>query len=246
MSSFLAHLRTHLRRVRMIASDAAHTPHDVPVGLHKEYKRMERIALPTPISLDYSLQDALARRHSTMSSETGVPLTLEDLGTLLGSALRKHAKGIRRPYPSGGGLYPVETYLVATQTDGIEPGVFHYHPTEHALERLWALPRDFVMKQLVNKPDFLSPSALIIFTSIWQRSAIKYGDLAFLHALIEAGHMGENILLMATSLGLETRPYAGFNDDLLARTLDLDGEIEQPIYSITLSKLSRLQGTHTD
>jgi len=246
MSSFLAHLHAELRRARLLKRGATHNPQDAAVGLHKEYTRMERISLPTPDPLDYTLQAALSGRHSTTNTEVGTPLTLKDFGTLLGSALRRHPEGVRRTYPSGGGLYPVETYIIATQTEGMAPGIFHYHPTAHALERLWALPHDFDMKRLMLKSGSLNPSTLIVFTSVWERSSLKYGNLAYLHALIEVGHMGENILLMATALGLETRPYAGFNDELVTRILDLNEDSEQAIYSITLSKLSRSQSKHSE
>lgn len=238
MSSFLAHLHADLRRALFTRRGAGDRPQDVPVGLHKEYVRMEKIPLPDPARLDCTLQDALIQRHSTMNTETGIPLTLKDIGTLFGGALRRHAEGIRRAYPSGGALYPVETYLIATQIEGTTPGIFHYHPTTHALERLWALPHDFEMGQLMPKSESLNPSALIVFTGVWKRSSAKYGDLSYLHTLLEAGHMSENILLMATALGLETRPYAGFDDELLARLLDIDAESEQALHTITLSKSS--------
>lgn len=246
MSSFLAHFHADLRRARLTRRGATHHPKDVPMGLHKAYVRMEKIPLPAPAPLDCTLQNALVRRRSTGDAGTGAPLTLKDLGTLFGSALRRHAEGIRRMYPSGGGLYPVETYLIATQTDGLTPGVFHYNPTIHALTRLCALPREFDMKRLVYKPDFLNPSALIVFTGVWKRSSAKYGDLSYLHAVLEAGHMSENVLLVATALDLETRPYAGFDDELIARILDLDEESEQPVHAITLSKSSKTQSARNE
>jgi SagB-type dehydrogenase family enzyme len=197
---------------------------------------MERIQLPEPAALENTLQVTIQARRSTMNAQWGEPLDLHDLGTLFG-ALRVHAEEVRRTYPSGGGLYPIETYLIATLTDGIMPGIFHYHPSAHALERLWDLPREFDLKKIVSKPDFLNPSALIIFTSVWKRSSAKYGDLSYQHALLEAGHMSQNVLLTATALELESRPYAGFDDEGVIRLLDIDEELEQPVHTITLSKI---------
>jgi SagB-type dehydrogenase family enzyme len=236
MTPFLSHLHTELRRTRLTRRGATHRPEDVREGLHKEYARMPLISLPKPAKLDCTLQDALIRRRSTTRTGSGVDLTLTDLGILLGSALGKHGDTTRRYYPSGGSLFPVETYLVATRIEKTEPGIFHYNPTAHGLETLWPLPPEFDMKQIIMKPDTLNPSALIIFTSVWTRSSAKYGDLAYQHALIEAGHMAQNVLLMSAALDLETRPYAGFNDAEIARLLDLDEEYEQPVYAITLSK----------
>jgi SagB-type dehydrogenase family enzyme len=239
MSSFLSRLHADLRQTLLTRRGATHAPDDVPKGLHKEYPRMAQIPLPEPAVLASSLESALERRHSTNTSETGIPLTLQDTASLFGPALRRHTNDIRRNYPSGGALYPVETYLIATLFEGAAPGIFHYHPTAHALERLWNLPAAFEMKQIVRHPDTLNPSALIVFTSVWSRSSAKYGDLAYQHALIEAGHMSQNILLLSSALGLETRPYAGFNDERIIELLDIDAGAEQPVHSITLSKLKK-------
>jgi SagB-type dehydrogenase family enzyme len=239
MSSFLSRLHADLRQTLLTRRGATHAPNDVPKGLHKEYARMERIPLSEPVELASSLHSALEKRHSTDIAEIGIPLTLEDIASLFGPALRRHANDIHRNYPSGGALYPIETYLIATLIEGAAPGVFHYHPTAHALERLWSLPAAFEMKYIVRHPDTLNPSALIVFTSVWNRSAAKYGDLAYQHALIEAGHMSENILLLSAALGLETRPYAGFDDQRIIELLDVDAGAEQPVHSITLSKLKK-------
>jgi SagB-type dehydrogenase family enzyme len=106
---------------------------------------------------------------------------------------------------------------------------------------LWDIPQKIGVKDLVRYPEWLYPSALMVFTGVWKRSSAKYGDLAYIHSLLEAGHMSENVLLVATVLGLETRPMAGFNDQLISELLDLKEENEQPVHSITLSKGSLQQ-----
>lgn len=171
-----------------------------------------------------------------MAAGAGSPLTTQELGTLFGSALARRKGDTSRNYPSGGALYPIETYLVAFSLSGLEPGVFHYHPTEHALERMWEIPPAIDMKTLVPKPDFLSPTALVVFTSVWKRSSAKYGDFTYTLALLEAGHMSENLLLVSAALGLETRPMAGFNDNALIHLLDLNDMNEQPVHSITIAR----------
>jgi len=237
MNDFLPHLHAELRRTRLTMRGATHRPEDVPIGLHKEYARMEKISLPEPHKLDCTVQEAIERRRSTTYSKPGMSLTLDEIGTLLGSALRRHEHGARRMYPSGGGLYPVETYMIATQIENLPPSVLHYNPTAHTLERLWNLPQGFDIKDIAAKPEDLYPSVLIVFTSVWHRSSAKYGDLSYLHALLEAGHMSENILLLSSALDLEARPYAGFNDEEIIRLLDLNEKEEQPVHSITLSKV---------
>jgi SagB-type dehydrogenase family enzyme len=235
--TFLSRLHDDLRRARLTRRGATHRPSDVPRFTHKSYPRMEQVALPEPAHLSTSLAAALSERHSAFTGDPDTAISLQELGTLLGLSLRER-KDKRRNYPSGGALYPVETYLITTAIEGSGPSAFHYDPTRHALENIGALPIGFDMKELAAHPPSLPLSALLVFTSVWQRSSAKYGDLAYLHALIESGHMSENILLVATALQLDARPYAGFNDDKIAALLDLDTSDEQPIHTVTLCKPS--------
>lgn len=238
MTNFLSHLHADLRSTRLTRRGATRRLEDVPRGLHKEYLRMPNIALPEPQQTATTLQNALDNRRSGLSGDPDMPISLSELGTLFGLALQKRKDGSRRNYPSGGGLYPVETYLISTALESQTPAVFHYNPTKHALERLWDLPHNFNMKDVAKYPETLPLSSLVVFTSVWQRSSAKYGDLAYLHALIESGHMSENVLLVGCALGLSVRPYAGFNDTLVTQLLDLDGDEEQPVHSISICKES--------
>ncbi|HUO50665.1 MAG TPA: SagB/ThcOx family dehydrogenase [Candidatus Paceibacterota bacterium] len=235
MNLFLSHIHEELRRARLTRRGATDKAEDVPRGIHKRYDRMPHIALPTPVRLATTLADTLHKRRSADSGDPEIPVSLSEIGTLFGLALGKRANGSRN-YPSGGALYPIETYLISTALESETPGVFHYNPTEHALERLLDLPDHFDMKSIARHPESLPLSSLIVFTSLWHRSSAKYGDLTYQHALIEAGHMSENILLVACALGLGVRPYAGFEDDRIAELLDLEEGSEQTVHTITLCK----------
>ncbi len=235
MTSFLSHLHTDLRRTLLTHRGATHRTEDVPTGMHKRYARMKQIPLPKPAKLGVDLQDAITHRHSSFGGNTCAPLTLQECGTLLGS-LQRRPNSVNRNYPSGGALYPIETYLVSTALESQAPAVFHYNPSDHALECLWSLPEDYDLKQLAAYPESLPPSMLLVFTSVWRRSSTKYGDFTYTVALLEAGHMGENILLVGNALGLNLRPFAGFNDERIAELLDLDESEEQTVHTITVCK----------
>jgi SagB-type dehydrogenase family enzyme len=201
---------------------------------------MEQIALPAPKEIDMTLASAIRSRRSAFGGNPERVFSLEDCGTLLGLALGRHEQSNRRHYPSGGGLFPIETYLLSERLEGQEPGVFHYNPTKHVLERLWDIPSGISVKRFAPNPDTIPLSSLIIFTAVWQRTTAKYGDLGFLHSLLEAGHMSENILLVATALGLAARPMAGFEDALVSETLDLIPGEETPLHSVTLCAPDRM------
>lgn len=236
MSSYISHLHTDLRRTLVTMRGSTHLAKDVPQGLHKEYPRMQRIALPNPQTLTSTLADVLEHRISNRTGDSSIPLTLTECGTLFGLALHKRDGVNKRNYPSGGALYPVETYFVTTALEESGAGVYHYHPASHSLEKLWDLPHSFDIKSIVPKPPELVPSSVLIFTSVWNRSSAKYGDFTYPLALLEAGHMSENCLLVATALGLNTCPLAGFNDKAVMSILDIDENYEQPLQVISVNK----------
>ncbi len=235
MSNFLPHVHAEIRRALHTRRGSVHGQKEYPEGTHKAYPRMEQIALPAPAPTGLTLDDVLRTRGSRRTSIPGEMLTLAELGTLLGHALGKR-EGKSRNYPSGGRLYPIETYLLSTGIEDNDAGVFHYNPSLHTLERLWSLPRDLDFKTLIPKPVGMHFSAVVVFTAVWKRSSAKYGDLTYSHGLLEAGHMSENVLLVAESLTLNACPMAGFNDALIQTLLDIDPESEQPVHTIALSK----------
>src|SRR3989344_5429992 len=232
--SVLSNLHTDLRRARLTRRGATTPPDQAASGAHKEYPRMERILLPaSPSELSQPLETLLERRHSAASigSEALSPSAWS--GLLAG--LRAHSGVPRRRYPSGGGLFPIETYVVAF-TPGEVRGVFHYHPKEHALERLWDIPAEIEPAELVRAEEGVATSSIILFTSVWERTSTKYGEFAYLLALMEAGHMSEDVLLATTALDLAARPFASFDDELAHHLLDIDERVEQPILAIAVGK----------
>lgn len=181
-----------------------------------------------------SLSEALSARRSFSQSTFDRPLTLSEWGTLLGNALGPQDRLGNRAYPSGGSLFPIETYIVGEALENQGPGVIHYHPTDHKLEQLWDVP-DFAMTRIIKSPDVPLSSILIVFTSSWNYSARKYGTFAYYLSMLEAGHMAQNILLAATAMHFSGRPVGDFDDDMLHKMLDLNDIDEQAVYCILLS-----------
>ena len=117
----------------------------------------------------------------------------------------------RRSYPSAGARYPLEVYLIPLGVKSLKQGLYHYNVKENALEALliedmW----EWVLACTGNEKWILDANFLIIITGIPDRSRIKYGDREFRYMLIEAGHLSQNICLLATELGLRSCPIGGF------------------------------------
>lgn len=191
---------------------------------------MTKIKLPDPIDPEVTLLQALRRRKSS-HEVTATPVSLQDLSYIL-SCLGLNDRGTKT-YPSGGGLYPIETYLLARRVDGLDIGAYHYHTTTHALEHLWTIPKKLEMFGTVNTWAE-DARALLIFTGNWYKNGYKYKDFSYLLGTLETGHAGQNVLLAAAALDIPACPLAGFDDGAVVKILDLNPNNEQPVYCIAL------------
>lgn len=205
----------------------------------KEYPRMSRIVLPRN-DIKMSLSDALNKRYSCRDFDSA-PLTKEIVGALLGNAIgipaassahQAGAKASSRPYPSGGALYPIETYVIAQHVEHIPRGAYHYHAPSHALENLWEVPSP--LNIFLAQAEWANNAhVIILLTGVWERNYAKYNDFGYLLGVLEAGHMAQNVLLAASALHISACPLGGFNDGAVSDILDLD-EKEQPVYAIAI------------
>src|SRR3990167_11423847 len=90
----------------------------------KYYPRMPRISMEKAGAPRIDMVHALEQRHSTNRIDKKNALELDHVKELLGYSLRKREKG-GRPYPSGGALYPIETYVIVQNVKDLPQGVYH-------------------------------------------------------------------------------------------------------------------------
>jgi SagB-type dehydrogenase family enzyme len=79
-----------------------------------------------------------------------------------------------------------------------------------------------------------SASAVVVLTAVVHRSLRKYGDRGYRHLLIEAGHVAQNLNLVAAAMSLGTLSLGGFFDQDLAALLDVSLEVEIPLYAVAV------------
>src|SRR5918999_6041044 len=141
----------------------------------------------------------------------------------------------RRSAPSSGALYPIETYVVVHNVEGVERGIYHYALREHALEQVRAGDfRSETVGQALGQ-EFLGQCGAVIFlTQILQRMRPKYQDRSYRYGLLEAGHIGENAYLAAVSLGLGACGVGAFMDDEINAMLGVDGTDEAVVYMLAV------------
>lgn len=202
--------------------------------------------LPDPDYPSMGLAEALHARHSERSfAGRSVPLTA--LSTLLhaGYGLIDRPEPdsdvpARRTVPSGGALYPLELYVLPALVDGLDEALYHFVPLRAALERL---PADDPLSRLrpsLTYPEVLDGSALTMFvTAMFWRSRFKYGLRGYRFALLEAGHVMQNVLLAATALGLGAVPVGGLFDRRIDELLGVDGVNESVLYAVHVGQVDR-------
>ncbi len=203
---------------------------------YKDYAWAKRLPLPavTPPS-GMSLVEAVTRRRS-LRDYAARPFTLSELSWLLhcASGLTASAAGLRAA-PSAGALYPIETYVVAHRVEGLSPGLYHYAPAEHVVEQLQSGDLRAEVVQAGLGQEFLAQaSAVFVLTAIFQRLRWRYRQRTYRYALLEAGHIGQNIYLAAEAAGMGACAVGAYSDTEINRLIGIDGEHEATLYLLAV------------
>jgi SagB-type dehydrogenase family enzyme len=201
--------------------------------------------LPPPRRPELPLWDAIGRRRSQRAF-ADAPLAGDELSALfhagygvtgvLESPTGVHALPLRA-VPSGGALYPLELYGAALRVDDLHPGLYHFDPLRPGLESLRVGLRPAELAGLSTYPEIVSGcGVLFLVAAIFGRMRFKYGLRGYRFALLEAGHVGQNLVLAATALGLASVPLGGFYDRPTDEFLGLDGVNESTLYMVAVGR----------
>jgi len=206
---------------------------------YKTYADAKQVALPAPDGYrGLSLEEAIEQRRSRREY-TAAPLSIDELSRLLHASggITDPSRGLRAA-PSAGALYPIETYAVVHNVTGLEPGLYHYAVADHALELLRAESlRSDILAAGIGQEMLAQAAVCFVLTAIFQRTRWRYRERAYRYVLLEAGHLGQNLYLAASSIGLGACAVGAFLDDKLNDLLGLDGEQEAVLYIIAVGKV---------
>jgi SagB-type dehydrogenase family enzyme len=96
--------------------------------------------------------------------------------------------------------------------EGFQPGIYYYEAEGHTISLL--LEGDF-RESLARAPLNL------VVAAQYGRITSKYGERGVRYALMEAGHVGQNIFLQAEALGLGAGIVGAFPDDEVIQVLKI-------------------------
>jgi SagB-type dehydrogenase family enzyme len=75
---------------------------------------------------------------------------------------------------------------------------------------------------------------VLVLTGLFPRVYWKYVDRSYRYLLLEVGHLGPNVYLAATALGLGPCGIGAFVDDQPNRLLGFDGRDEATVYLLAI------------
>jgi SagB-type dehydrogenase family enzyme len=174
------------------------------------------ISLPKPSSDGkVSVEKAIKQRRTIRDFQERT-LSLNHLSQLLWSAqgITDLTKG-RRVAPSGGALYPLDIYILIGENgvEKMEAGIYHYLPKEHSMSMILKGDRRREISSASLSQMWMAKAPVtFIITAEYKRITGKYGERGIRYALIEVGHVGQNLFLQAEALGLGAGIVGAFND----------------------------------
>jgi SagB-type dehydrogenase family enzyme len=118
--------------------------------------------------------------------------------------------------------------------------MYHYRPGRHALALV--RPGDLsgpLMRAAVDQEMVAAAGAVFVLASLFDRARAKYQDRSYRYALIEAGHIGQNLYLAAEALGLGCCGVGAFFDDDVNAFIGVDGVREASVYVLAVGHLAR-------
>lgn len=188
------------------------------------------IPLPKPsLNGKVSVEKAIKERRTIRDFKDRF-LSLTHLSQLLWAAQGITDPTIgRRAAPSGGALYPLDIYVLIGENgvEKMEAGVYHYLPKEHSV-----LPiskgdrRKEIASASLSQMWMTKAPVIFVITGEYKRITGKYGERGIRYALIEVGHVGQNLFLQAEALGLGAGIVGAFNDLEVSKVAGLPSKHE--------------------
>lgn len=192
------------------------------------------LTLPPPCrNGQLSLENCLSERRSCRVFEER-SLSVPEIGQLLWAAQGITGAAGLRTAPSAKAVYPLRLDVIAAEVEDVAAGVYRYDPEAH---RLTLRFRGDLREQLVAAAGGQEVIALapvvVLMSAVYRGMLREFGERGTRLSHIEAGHIGQNLCLEATSLGLGCLTMGAFDDALFKKLARL-GESEEPIYCVAI------------
>ncbi|MFO0867471.1 MAG: SagB/ThcOx family dehydrogenase [Pirellulales bacterium] len=193
-----------------------------PAAVSRTYPGYPTWTLPrTAPRLWCSLDRQLQRRRSARQLGPCWPSRSTLARWLHGSHSAQPGAG-HGPVPSAGGLQALELYLVNWTEDWLPAGGYHFdRAAGHLSQVVEGAARTDWQKRVPSLELLTGGCGLAVIVGDAPRVLERYGPRGARFLLLEAGHLMQNLALLATSLAMTLCPLGGFFEQEVATTLRL-------------------------
>ncbi len=199
-----------------------------------------RVVLPAvPIDdADQRLRQRCTCRNFDVSQQLQLSTVSQLLQRVLGATgrylLDENSVFIKRNAPSAGGLHATEAYIIVQHVDGLDRGIYHYHPLEHALTPMpgaFEVDAGLTVDFVAGQHWFANAHVLIVLAPRFDRLHWKYRDhaKAYRAVTLDVGHLSQLLLTCATELGLGAFVTAAINERDIEQALGFDPMEQSPL-----------------
>jgi putative peptide maturation dehydrogenase len=143
---------------------------------------------------------------------------------------------MKRTSASGGAMHPTEAWLIVQRVEGIAAGLYHYRPTDHALQPMpWSGTTDelhALAKLAVAGQHYLAEAhVLVVLAPRFARNFWKYRNhpKAYRVCVLDVGHLSQTLLLSAAEQGLGAFVTAAINEVDIEKAFGLTAYVDGPL-----------------
>lgn len=174
----------------------------------------------------------LIESRTSKRKYTEESLSLEELSFLLWTTqgiknvIGKERKATLRTVPSAGARHPFETYLLVNRVDGLKKGLYHYLPLTHELELVKEIEEQIatVTDAFEGQIFFANAPVGFVWTVVPYRTEWRYVIDAQKYALLDAGHVCQNLYLAGEAIGCGVCAIGAYNQKLADELLGISSE----------------------
>jgi SagB-type dehydrogenase family enzyme len=218
---------------------------------YKQYSLAKTVQLPPhdAIPKDQKGFDEIIENRRTVREFSDSPLAINELSRVLYQTYGM-TKNIPMPgggtqplraAPSGGALYPAEIYLGVNKVEGLDAGMYHYNVPHHRLELMKSGDHSHKLFEVcIEQPQAKEAGVVFLISAVLNRTKHKYGERGYRYILLDIGHLGQNLYLACSALGLAVMTTCGFYDDEANKLLQLDGNQETVMYAGFIGNKSKV------
>lgn len=205
----------------------------------------EKIILPKIDQLNFDamdIKDAIINRKSNRGfSSSSISLDELSYALYMTQGVKKIAeqRATFRTVPSAGARHPFETYIIVNHVSGLLKGLYKYCALTHELA---LIEEDETLGEAMaaaalNQSMIKDAAVTFIWVADSYRTCYRYGERGYRYIFLDAGHVCQNLYLVAEQLGFGTCGIAAFDDEKVNLLLKIDGKDYFTVYMAPFGKI---------